>query len=135
MKISNTAAGAAAKAIVDLLDAGAGPGKLEIYTGSPPTDVSFAETGTFLGEVTLSSTAFAAPSDSTGTATVAANSITSGTAGAVGTAGWFRAVDSDDNPVVDGTVGQGAGELNLDDNTFEINDTISVSGWSIVMPE
>lgn len=135
MKISNIAAGAAAKAIVDLLDAGSGAGKLEIYTGSQPADVSVGETGTFLGEVTLSSTAFGAPSDSTGTATVAAATITSGTAVAVGTAGWFRAVDSDGNAVVDGTVGQGAGELNLDDNTFEINDTISVNGWSIVMPE
>lgn len=66
-------------------------GKLRIYSGSVPADADAALGGaTLLAELTLNATAF--PAASSGVLT--ANAITSGTAGATGTASFFRILDS-----------------------------------------
>src|SRR5574337_1830029 len=68
---------------------GASP-KLRIYTGSPPTNITDAATGTLLAEMTLPSDwmagAAAGSKAMSGTWSVAAS--------AAGTAGYFRVVDS-----------------------------------------
>lgn len=135
MKISNLGAIAALNALTALLDAGASGATIKIYTGSQPARVETAASGTLLGTVTCSTTAFAGAVDADGSATATANAITSGLAVADGTAGWFRVEDSNGLAIIDGNVGQGAGELNLDDNTLVINDNINVTSWVITLPE
>ena len=100
MKISTAARSAACDAIVDLLDAGSGAATLAIRTGSPPTNVSDADSGTLLATLTFSDPAFGAASS--GVATAAA--ITSDTnVDASGTAAHFRAKDSDANTILQGS--------------------------------
>ena len=75
--ISNDAAKAACDAVVDLLDAGAGAAKVQIYDGSQPANPDVAvTTQTKLAELTCNDPAFgdAADDDPSGKAT--ANAIT-----------------------------------------------------------
>lgn len=129
-RITTGSRNAACDAIVDRLDAGAGAGKLRVYTGTQPASANDAVSGTLLAEFTLSDPAFGA--SATGTATAAAISDTTGLA--AGTAGWFRAVDSDGNGQWDGSVGTSGQDLNLNTTTISIGVTVSVSSWTVTMP-
>lgn len=121
----------ACDAIVDDIDAGAGAGTIAVRTGTQPTNVGDADTGTLLGTLTFSDPAFGA--SSTGTAT--ASAITSDTnADASGTAGHFRIKDSDSNIHSDGTCGQGSGDMNFDNNVIVIGGTIAVSSMTVTVP-
>lgn len=124
---------AAVKAVSDLLDAGAGPGTVEIRTGAQPANADAAATGTLLAVLTLSDPAFGAPS----AGVVTANSITGdSSANASGTAGWFRAKDSNGNAVIDGniTATGGGGDLELDDVNIVAGGTVNITAWTITQP-
>lgn len=129
-RISTASRNAAADAIVDLLDAGAGAGKLRIYSGSQPASADDAVSGTLLAEFTLSDPAFGAAS--AGVATAAAIASTTGLA--AGTAGWFRAVDSTGTGRWDGSVGTSGQDLNLNTTTVSVGVTVSVTAWTVTMP-
>lgn len=110
--------------ITTRLDAGAGPAKLQIYSGTRPTNADTAiTTQTLLAELTLSDPSFGAASSGSMTA----NSIANNTAVANGTATWFRLVDSNDNAVTDGNVGTSGSDLNLGTTSITIGLTVSVS--------
>lgn len=131
MRLSTAARNAACNGVVDLLDAGSGAGTIAIRTGSAPTNVGDADSGTLLGTLTFSDPAFG--NSSTGVAT--ASAITSDTnADNSGTAGHFRAKDSDANIVFDGTCGQGSGDLNFDNNVIVAGGTIAISAGTVTMP-
>ena len=131
MRLSTAARNGACNAIVDLLDAGAGAGTLLIRTGAQPTNVGDADTGTLLGTLTWSDPAFG--NASTGVAT--ASAVTSDTsADASGTAGHFRAKDSDANVIFDGTCGQGSGDLSFDNSTIVAGGVIAVSSFTVTVP-
>lgn len=131
VRLSTAARNAACNAVVDLLDAGAGAGTFAIRTGAQPTNVGDADTGTLLGTVTCSDPAFG--DAATGTAT--ANAFTSdASADNSGTAGHFRAKDSNGNIVFDGTCGQGSGDLSFDNNVIVAGGTIAISSFSITVP-
>ncbi len=135
-RISNAAAIVATDVLVALLDAGAGAGYIEIRTGTQPADLSVAASGTLLGTLTLSDPAFGAAADDTQKATATANSITGDTAAdADGTAGWFRAYDSNALAVIDGSVGLAAADMILDDVTIVTNNIINVSSWTVTLSE
>lgn len=137
MKISNAAAIAGLNAKLALLNVG-GAGRIDILDGTQPADVSVAiGAQNVLGSCVLTATAFPTAVDNTGQATATASSITPGTAGAAGTATWFRAYDGAGLAIIDGSAGlSGASpELVLDDETFEVNDTITVASWVINQPE
>lgn len=132
-RISTAARNAAADAIVDLLDAGAGAGYVEVRTGSQPATPNTAATGTLLATLPLSDPAFGAASN--GTATAAA--ITSDTAAdATGTAAWFRAYDSAGNAVIDGSVTAtgGGGDMTLSSTSIVTGGVVNVTGWTVTMP-
>lgn len=135
--ISNAAAIAACNGIVDLLDGGSGAGKLRIYDGSRPADVDTAVVAqTLLAELTLSDPAFGNAADGTGKATATANSITDdSSANATGTASWFRAVDSDDNAIIDGNVGTSDADLVLNSVSIVSGGTVSVTSWTFSVGE
>lgn len=136
MRISNAAALAMCNALVDLLDAGSGAGYIEIRTGSQPATVETAASGTLLATLTLSDPAFGDAADDNPGAIATANSITDdSSADATGTAGWFRAYDSDDNAIIDGTAGTSGTDLILDDASITSGQTVKINSWTVTMPE
>lgn len=134
MKISTAARNALANAFAGLFDAGAGPGYVEVYTGAPPTNPQTAHGGTLLGTCVLGDPAFAAASGGTIVANAIANDDD---ADATGVAASFRAYDSSDNVIEDGTISEagGGGEMIIDDANIVAGGVISITGWSITMPE
>lgn len=137
-RMSNAAALAACNAVVDLVDAGAGAGVLRIYTGTPPTDVDAAETGTLLAELTMSDPAFGNCADDAPGATATAGAIAADpSANATGTAGYFRVDDSNGNAVLQGDVSAtgGGGDLQLNSTSISSGVTVSVSSYTYTQPE
>lgn len=103
-------------------------GYLEIRTGTQPATVATAASGTLLGTLTLSATAFATASGGSATA----NTITGdSSADATGTAGWFRAYASGGAGVIDGAVGTSGAELNLNSTSIVAGGTINVTSWTL----
>jgi hypothetical protein len=118
-------------------------GKLEIYTGTQPTDANTAlGAQTLLSTLTFGSTAFVSPAVASGSAgskivTATANTITSDTsAAATGTAAWFRAFKSDGTTVVmDGSVGTSGADLNLNTLSIVTGATVSCTSFTITQAE
>ena len=111
----------------DLLNSGT----IQIRTGSQPTNVDDAATGTLLGTLTFSATAFGSPS----TGVVTAASITSDTsADASGTAGHARLLTSGAAIHSDATCGSGSGDFNFDNNVIVAGGTIAVSSLTLTAP-
>lgn len=102
-----------ANLVVDLIDAGAAAGYLEIDTSG---DVEVAT-------LTFSDPAFG--NASSGTAT--ANAITSDTNATGGTAAKAFAADSDDTPVFLCAVGTSGSDINLSSVAIGAGDTVSIS--------
>ncbi len=102
--------------------------KLLIYTGSVPATCATGATGSLLATLTLPSDWLAAASSG-----VKAKAGTwSGTASGSGTAGYFRITANDGTTVgLQGTCGEGSGDLSLDNTDIAIGQTITVSTFSI----
>lgn len=100
-RISTARRNAAANSIVDALDAGAGAGKVRLYTGSPPASTAVSPPGTLLVEFTLADPAYGSASSGAAFLITPGGAI-SGTALASGVAGWFRMLDSNNVAVADG---------------------------------
>jgi hypothetical protein len=130
-RLSTDTRNKACDAIVDDIDSGTPPGTIAIRTGAQPTNVGDADTGTLLGTLTFSTTAFG--NAATGTATAAA--ITSDTsADNSGTAGHFRIKDGSGNIHSDGTCGQGSGDLSFDNSVIVAGGTIAISAFTVTVP-
>lgn len=130
LRLGTAARNAACNGIVDLVDV-SGPGVCLIRTGAQPTNVGDADTGTLLGTLTFSATAFGAAS--TGVATAA--SITSDTnADASGTAGHGRIKDGAASVIMDCTCGQGSGDINFDNSVIVAGGTIAISSMTVTVP-
>ena len=120
-------------------------GRINIYTGSKPTTPDDAATGTLLGTLSLAATSFGTASGGVLTA-AAIGSDTS--ADNSGTAGWFRIYKNADDPSgasgtsgtstahrrMDGTCGQGSGDMNFDNNVIVAGGTIACSSLTITHP-
>lgn len=119
------------KAAVDAAGALLNSGYLKIYSGGQPA-LDVAVSGTLLAALTFGSTAFPASVASAGTVTATANTITSGTAGNTGTAGYFALVKSDNSTVVaTGSVGTSGCDLNLNSTSISSGATVSCSAFTI----
>jgi len=125
---------AAADAVADLIDAGAGSGLLRVYTGSQPASADIAATGTLLAVFTLNDPAFGAAAAGTATLSVAPALSTTGVA--AGDAGWFRIIDSTGATVLDGSVtaSGGGGDLIVSTITVSIGLTLQLTSGTITMP-
>lgn len=123
--ITNAAASAAADAVLDLVDSGAGAGTLRIYSGTAPANADAALSGnTLLAQLTLSDPAFGAASNGVATA----NAITQdSSADATGTATFFRVLDSDGTVIFQGEVGTSGSDLNLVTTSITAGQPVSVS--------
>ncbi len=132
-EISVAAQNAACNAIVDLIDAGAAAGVLEIRTGGPPATCATADSGTLLGTLTFSDPAFG--NSSSGTAT--ASAITSdSSADNSGDAGHFRVKDSDGNVIMQGTAGEAADstDMTFNEKTIVAGGVIACTSFTVTVP-
>lgn len=131
-RLSGAAASAAADAVTTLLDAGAGPATIEVRDGAQPATVATPATGTLLGTFTLNDPAFAAAV--AGVAALDVSPAVSFTGVAPGTAGWFRAFDSNGVAVFDGACATSGAQLNLSTTTISIGLVVTVTAGSYTQP-
>lgn len=133
LRLSTTARNAAADAVVGLLDAGAGPGKIELRTGAPPATPQTAATGTLLATVVLADPA--SGSASAGTDTIANPTAVTGVGD--GQAGWARFLDSNNNVVMDAdvTATGGGGSVTLSTTTISVGVTVDLDAITYTQPQ
>lgn len=133
-KLGTTARNAACDGIVDTIDGGTPPGRIEHRTGTQPTNVGDASTGTLLGTNLFSNPAFGAAAAGVATA----NAITSDTsADNSGTAGYFRiytGTGADTAALAQGNSGTSGADLNFDNNVIVAGGTIAISSMTVTVP-
>lgn len=132
LRLATAARNAAADAVVDLIDGGAGAGTVKIYTGAQPASANDAESGTLLATITLADPAFGAAASGVATATDPA----SVNAVATGTAGWFRVEDSTGANVMDGdcTATGGGGSMTLSTTSLVSGSPVDITSFTVTMP-
>ena len=116
---------AACDAVVDLVDAGAAAGTLEMKTAAS-TVAGTSEAAT----LTFSDPAFGAASSGVATA----NAITSDTNAAGGTVGFFTIFDSNALAVIQGIVGLSGSDINLSSLAVGATDTVTITSLTVTMP-
>lgn len=129
IRLSNTAASAAANGVGDLMDTG----YLRIYDGTIPTNANTAVGAqVLLAELRFNAAAFAAASNGV----ITAGAITAdSSANATGTASWYRALQSDGTTVMwDGTVGTSGADLNLNSTAVQSGASVSVTSLTLTFP-
>lgn len=125
--------------LLDLLDAGSGPGEIRIYSGTAPADADAALSGnTLLCTLTFTDPAFPASADSNPGATATASAITSGTvvnAASPTTMTFFRTLDS--NAVVrgQGAIGTSGQEMNFPSTSVVNGMILGCSAMTVFMAE
>ena len=121
-------------AVKALIDGGAGPGKIRIYTGAQPASVATAASGTLLVDIPLNDPSFDATASGTANADVAPTVV--GTAVATGTAGWFRILDSNNNGLIDGAVTAtgGGGDVTVASTAITTGLTVTVTSLALTQP-
>lgn len=124
---------AAVDGVTGRADLGSGPGKLRIYTGTQPASAADAPVGTLLAEVVLQDPAFV--SGGTGINTLSDPASVNATN--AGVAGWARVLDSDNNTVLDWSVGgSGSGaDLILSNTNLAVGQPVDIqAGGTLTMP-
>lgn len=139
LKTTKALAAAALDAILATINSGGDAGSIKIYTGSAPSDLATAATGTLLSTAPLvdgSQNAFG----STNTTTLVATGYTSGGKFAedtnvanTATAGYFRLCDKDGVAVLQGGVGTSGADLNLTTTSLTAGDKLTITAMSIQM--
>lgn len=110
-------------------DLGADP-DLEIRSGAAPADCAAADSGTLLASLQLPADAFAAASNGS----KAKSGTWQATGAAAGTAAHFRLKTSGGVCKLQGTVGQGSGDLQLDNTNIAVGQTVTVTGFTLNEP-
>jgi hypothetical protein len=101
---------------------------LKIRTGAAPADCATADSGTVLASLTLPSDWMAAAASGV----KAKTGTWQATASATGTAAHFRIYDSAGTTChLQGTCGQGSGDLSLDNTSIATGQTVTVSTFSL----
>jgi len=135
-RISIAAAEAMANALTTTIDGGTAA-FLNIYSGTQPTnpDTSIGA-AVLLASLAMSATSFGAATNANPGALITANAISSATAGATGTASWFRIwTQIGGSGVFDGSVGVSAADLVLNTTAIVAGATVLVSSATITMPQ
>ena len=117
---------------------------INIYSGSQPSDADAAATGTLLATIYSDGAAVGISFDApvAGIIAKAVAETWSGTAGAAGTAGWFRLFEAGGDPSVlstaeariDGNIATSGANMNMS-NTFVASGAVqTVSTFAITFP-
>lgn len=126
-----------ADVILNALGAECNSGVLRIYDGTEPATANTTlSSNNVLAELTLSSTAFGAPSTSGSDRMITAGTITAdSSADATGTATFFRVFKTGGSTVVyQGTAGTSGQQLNLNSTSIIAGGNVSISSLTITMP-
>jgi len=133
-KLGTTMRNAACDGIVDAIDGGTPPGRIEHRTGSQPTNVNDASSGTLLGTNLFGNPAFGAASNGVATANAISNDTS---ADASGTAGYFRiytGAGGDTAALAQGNSGTSGADLNFDNNVIVAGGVIAISAMTVTVP-
>jgi hypothetical protein len=133
VRLATTTRNAMAAAITSTIDAGSGPGTLQLRTGSMPATPQTAASGTLLATVTLSDPSAGAPA--TGVLTI--TDPASVTGAAAGDAGWARVLDSTGAAVMDldVTATGGGGAITLATTTISVGVTVDMGAITVTVPQ
>jgi hypothetical protein len=102
---------------------------LKIRTGAQPADCAAADSGTVLATLNLPSDYLAAAS---GGSKAKSGTWQDASADATGTAAHFRLYKSDGvTCFLQGSVGQGSGDLSLDNTSIVAGQTITITGFTL----
>lgn len=102
---------------------------LKIRTGSAPADCAAADSGTVLATLNLPSDYLAAASSGSKAKSGTWNDTS---ADATGTAAHFRLYKSDGTTCfLQGTVGQGSGDLSLDNTSIVAGQTVTITAFTL----
>lgn len=135
VRISNAANQAACNAVVDLIDGGAGAGKIRIYSGTQPANAETAIAGqTLLAELTFSDPAFGAASSAQSSVATASAITQDSSADATGIAAWARILDSNNTVIFDCDVGTSGATINLNTVSIIAGGTVSVTSFTMTHP-
>lgn len=138
LKLSVATAIASANAAVDLIDIGTPDSKLVIYDGTEPaTPATAVTTQVALVTFLLPDPAFGDAVDTTGGGTATANAVSPVTAVASGTASWFRILDGDGLPTLQGQVTDttGTGDLKVSSTSIVSGIEVSVISLTYTQPK
>ena len=135
MRISTALRNAQADAIAALIDAGAGPGTIKIYTagsGMPAHPAVAITDQTLLGTLTFADPCAAPAADGV----LTFDSIVQD-AGADdnGIAAWARISDSDGNAIFDVNVGTADASIILNTTNIVAGGPIALTGFTVTIPE
>ena len=125
---------ASTEAMINAFTALLNNGFIEVYTGSQPS-VDGSLSGTLLATMTFGATAFANATASGSGGSAAANTITGGTAGNSGTAGYFALVTSGSATVGTGSVGTSGADLNFNTLSIVAGAIVSCTSFTVTMPQ
>ena len=127
LRLANATRSLLCNAAVDALNSGT----IQIRTGAQPTNVDDAASGTLLGTLTFSATAFGDATNGVATA----NAISSDTsADNSGTAQHARILTSVPAIHSDCSCGQGSGDIDFDNNVIVAGGTIAISSMTWTQP-
>jgi len=126
LDFKHTTANVGLDAITALFPAGA---ILEIRTGASP-GAENAATGTLLASITLPATPWNAAASSVATKN---GTWQDASADGDGVAAHYRLKNSGDTHRVDGTVGQGSGDLSLDNTNIATGQVVTISTFQLTL--
>lgn len=130
LQFSTNARNAQLAAIAAQVDAGAGPGYIEIRSGTRPANVNTTATGTVLSTITCADPAFETPS--AGSMDIDANpDLVDSSADATGTASWARVYDSTGAAVMDGSVATSGADFNITSTAITAGQTVTLLSGSL----
>lgn len=133
IRLPSASRDAACDAVTGRADLGAAAGKMRVYTGAQPASANDAASGTLLVDVPLPDPSFV----SGGVGVNTLNDPGSVNATAAGVAGWARILDSDNNTVMDMSVGMtGSGaDLIVTNTNLAVGQAFDIlSGGTVTMP-
>jgi hypothetical protein len=133
-RIPTAAQNAAANAVGDRADGGAGPGTIDVFTGAQPATANDAETGDLLLTFTLSDPAWSAAV--AGVKTLDVTPVPAAVGADDGVAGWARMKDSTGATVIDGAVTAtgGGGQFTLSTTTVSVGLDVEITSGTLTMP-
>ena len=108
-------------------DLGADP-ILEIRSGAQPADCAAADSGTVLASMPLPSDAFTAAANGS---KAKSGTWEDPTGDAAGTAAHFRLKTSGGVCKLQGSVGQGTGDLQLDNTNIAVGQQVTITGFTL----
>jgi len=136
LRFAPGAAIAACNAIVDLVDVGAGNGRLDIFTSPrPPTPDSDVTTQILLVSFPLAKPAFGDAEEVLTGGGATLNTVPAAEPVGSGEANWFRVYDGDGNAVFDGGVfTHPAADLEVSTLDIEIGTPVTIVNLSFIQP-